>query len=462
MIKNKEELLSSGDVEAKEIAVEIVEQAIRRASPYEIVKGRVRFDDRCLLVEGKRFELRGKVYVVGVGKAACPMAKALEELLGEKISGGVVVTKYGYKLPLRKVEVVEAGHPVPDENSLKGTEKALEIARKVREKDTLIVLVSGGGSSLFTMPEDGIELEDKVRVNELLLKSGAKIHEMNAVRKHISKVKGGKFVKGVRGRVVSLIISDVVGDSLETIASGITVRDPTTFHDAYKVLKLYSLWERIPESVRNHIALGMKGLKEETLKERLENVHNFLLCSSKKVCEFALERCKQLGYPANIVTTSLEGEARHVGKVIASVVQEIWKNDRPFEKPVVLIFGGETTVTMEGAHGKGGPNQELVLASASKISGLRGCCIVSVDTDGTDGPTEAAGGVVDSYSFELLRSKGIDAEEHIKCHNSFEALKAIGGLILTGPTMTNVNSLTIAVILGRVQKSLEKRPVVHP
>ncbi len=447
MIKNRDEILSFGDVEAKDVALQIVEHAIARADPYRIVKESVKVEGSKIIVEGRSFEIKGDIYVVAIGKASCPMAKAIEELLGDRIKEGVAVTKYGYAVQLSRIDVVEAGHPIPDENSVRGAERAIEIAKKVGKDDILIVLVSGGGSALFVMPEDGISLDDKVKTNELLLKSGAKIHEINAVRKHISKVKGGKFVKDVEGTVISLIISDVVGDNLEVIASGITVKDPTTFEDAYRVLKHYSIWDKVPESVRKHIELGMKGMREETLKEDLKNVHNFLICSSKKVCEFASEKAEELGYRAYIVTSSLEGEAKHAGTVIASIVQEIWRNNRPFKKPAVLIFGGETTVTIAGKAGKGGPNQELALSSAKKIDKLRGCCIISIDTDGTDGPTDAAGGIVDSHTVEVLDANGIDVDEYLSNHNAYEALKVAKGLVFTGATKTNVNSLVVAVDL---------------
>ncbi len=447
MIKNRDEILSFGDVEAKDIALQIVEHAIARADPYRIVKETVKVEGSKIVVEGRSFKIKGDIYVVAIGKASCPMAKAMEELLGDRIKEGVAVTKYGYAIKLSRIDVVEAGHPIPDENSVRGAERAIEIAKKVGKDDILIVLVSGGGSALFVMPEDGISLDDKIKTNELLLKSGAKIHEINTVRKHISKVKGGKFVKDVEGTVISLIISDVVGDNLEVIASGITVKDPTTFEDACKVLKHYSIWDKVPESVRKHIELGMRGMKDETLKEDLKNVHNFLICSSKKVCEFASEKAEELGYRAYIVTSSLEGEAKHAGTVIASIVQEVWRNDRPFKKPAILIFGGETTVTIAGKAGKGGPNQELALSSAKKIDKLRGCCIISVDTDGTDGPTDAAGGIVDSHTVEVLDANGIDVDEYLSNHNAYEALKVAKGLVFTGATKTNVNSMVVAVIL---------------
>jgi len=442
VIRNRDEILSYGDVEAKRLALEIIDYAISKANPYDLVKEAVKVEGSKLVVEGKTFDF-DKVYVVAIGKAACTMAKAVEELLGDKIAEGVAVTKYGYTLPLDRIEVIEAGHPIPDENSLKGAKRGLEIAEKVGKDDLLIVLVSGGGSALFVMPEDGISLKDKIKTNELLLKSGAKIHEINTVRKHISKVKGGKFVKRVKGKVVALIVSDVVGDDLEVIASGITVKDPTTFEDAYRILKLRGIWDELPESVRKHIELGMKGEREETLKEDLENVHNFLICGMGRVCEFALEKARELGIDGKIMTTTLEGEAKDAGIVVGSIVQEIAKFGRPFERPVVLIFGGETTVTIRGKAGKGGPNQELALSSARKIYRLRGCCIASIDTDGTDGPTDAAGGIVDSHTLELVG----DVDECLTEHNAYECLKRAKALIFTGPTRTNVNSLVVAVIL---------------
>jgi len=442
VIVNRNEILGFGDVEAKRIALDVIEHAIAKANPYELVKNCLKVKDGKIEVEGREFEFE-RVYVVAIGKGACTMAKAVEDLLGDRIEEGVAVTKYGYSIPLERIEVIEAGHPIPDKNSMKGAKRGLEIARKVGERDLLIVLVSGGGSALFVMPEEGISLEDKIKTNELLLKSGAKIHEINTVRKHISKVKGGKFVKGVRGKVVALIISDVVGDDLEVIASGITVKDPTTFEDAYRILKIRGIWENLPESVRRHIELGMRGEREETLKEDLENVHNFLICGMGRVCEFALEKVRELGLNGVIMTTTLEGEAREVGIAIASIVQEIARFNRPFGKGTVLIFGGETTVTIRGKAGRGGPNQELALSSAKKIAGLRGCCIASVDTDGTDGPTDAAGGIVDSYTADALE----DLDECLANHNAYECLKKAKALIITGPTKTNVNSMVVAVIV---------------
>lgn len=444
---NRDELLSYGDIKSKEIALTLMEEVIESTDPYEAVKRVLKLEKGKLIVKGEEFPVKGKIYVLAFGKAACSMAKAIEEVLEGKIVEGLAVTKYGYALPLKKIRVIEAGHPIPDENSMKGAQLGVELAKKVGENDILLVLISGGGSALFMLPEDGISLEDKMKTNELLLKSGAKIYEINTVRKHISKVKGGKLAKLVKGTLISLILSDVVGDPLEAIASGPTVKDPTTFQDAYRLLKLYNAWDKLPESVKRHIELGIKGEREETLKEDLPNVHNFLIASNSLACESAKRKAEELGLNAYILTTTLEGEAREVAIAFGSIIEEIYHRERPFKRPCVLIAGGETTVTIEGEPGLGGPNQEFALSIARKISGLRGVAVLAMDTDGTDGPTDAAGGLVDSYTLETLKERGIDVEEFLKAHNAYEALKEANALLLTGATRTNVNSIIIAVIL---------------
>jgi len=441
------ELLSYGDVKAKEIALNLMEEAIKSADPYKAVKRALKVEDNRLIIKGKEFPIKGKVYVLAFGKAACSMAKAVEEVLEGKIVEGFAVTKYGYALPLKKIRVVEAGHPIPDENSMKGAQLGVELAKKVGENDILLVLISGGGSALFMLPEDGISLEDKMKTNELLLKSGAKIYEINTVRKHISKVKGGKLAKLVKGTLISLILSDVVGDPLEAIASGPTVKDSTTFQDAYRLLKLYNVWGKLPESVKRHIELGIKGEREETLKEDLPNVHNFLIASNSLACEAAKRKAEELGLNAYILTTTLEGEAREVAIAFGSIIEGIYHRERPFKRPCVLIAGGETTVTIEGEAGLGGPNQEFALSIARKIADLKGVVVLAMDTDGTDGPTDAAGGLVDSYTLKTLKERSIDVEEFLKAHNAYEALKEANALLLTGATRTNVNSIIIAVIL---------------
>ncbi|NJE29678.1 glycerate kinase [Thermococcus sp. 18S1] len=432
----------------KETALALMDAALKAADPHLAVKRNLGIEGNNLVVSGERFPFGGKIYLLAFGKAACSMARAVVDLLGERIEEGVIITKYGYAEDcprLGRLKVIEAGHPVPDGNSLLGGKLGLELAEKVGENDILLVLISGGGSSLFLLPERGITLEDKIQTNELLLKSGAKIYEINTVRKHISAVKGGKLAKRVRGRVISLILSDVVGDPLEAIASGPTVKDPTPFGDAFRILKLYGVWEKLPESVKRHIELGLEGKAEETLKEDLPNVRNFIVGSNTIACESALAKARELGYNALLLTTTLEGEAREIALAIGSIIQEIARYDRPVPKPAVLIAGGEWTVTIEGKAGLGGPNQEFALSIARKIEGLN-AVVLAVDTDGTDGPTDAAGGIVDGKTLGLLREAGVDVEEVLRRHDAYHALEKAGALLKTGPTGTNVNSLVVAVI----------------
>ncbi|BAA29583.1 440aa long hypothetical protein [Pyrococcus horikoshii OT3] len=433
-------------MDIREIGLRLVGEAIKAADPYRAVLNAVKVSDDKIIVQGKEFEIKGKVYVIALGKAACEMARAIEDILD--VEDGVAVTKYGYGKELKRIKVIEAGHPIPDEKSILGAKEALSILNRARENDIVFILISGGGSALFELPEEGISLEDLKLTTDLLLKSGAKIHEINTVRKHISKVKGGKLAKMIKGTGIVLIISDVVGDNLEAIASGPTVKDPTTFEDAKRILELYDIWEKVPESVRLHIERGLRGEVEETLKEDLPNVHNFLIASNSISCEAIAREAQRLGFKAYIMTTTLEGEAKDAGLFIGSIVQEIAERGRPFEPPVVLVFGGETTVTIEGKGGKGGPNQEIALSATRKISDLE-ALIVAFDTDGTDGPTDAAGGIVDGTTYKKLREKGIDVEKVLKEHNSYEALKKVGGLLFTGPTGTNVNSIVIAIVTSK-------------
>ncbi|RLG79437.1 MAG: glycerate kinase, partial [Thermoprotei archaeon] len=411
--------------------------------PYKAIKKVISRGNKSIKVGGKTLHVHGKIYVLGLGKASCSMAKAIEEILGDLIEDGVVVTKYGYSIPLEKIRVIEAGHPIPDVNSLKAGYEAFKLFKRIGENDLLIVLISGGGSALLVYPADNISLEDLIKTNDLLIKSGANIHEINIVRKHISRIKGGGIVKLCKGRILSLIVSDVVGDRVEDIASGPTSADTSSFIDAYKILKNYGLWDKLPMSIRKYINKGLSKEAEETLKELPNRVYNVIIASNEIACKTIYKEALRRGYRAYILTTTLEGEAKDTALAIGSIVQEIYRFNRPFKKPVILIAGGETTVTIHGKHGMGGPNQEFALSITRKIAGLRGTAVLAVDTDGTDGPTDAAGGLVDSYSLDKLNNAGIDIGTVLNKHDTYNALKKINSLVLTGPTMTNVNSLFI-------------------
>ncbi len=422
----------------------LIEEAIKAADPREAVKESLKVKGKTIVVKGNSFPVVGKVHLLAVGKAACGMAKAaLEEIPQELLGEVLIVTKRGYGLSCPG-RALEAGHPVPDENSLLAGKLGLELAKKVREEDVLLALISGGGSSLFVYPAEGVNLKDLIRTNELLLRSGATIGEVNTVRKHLSRLKGGRLAKAVKGKVISMLISDVVGDDLSSIASGPTVPDPTTYRDAYEVLVKRGIWEKVPESVRRIIEWGMKGEIEETPK-KLKNVHNFVIASNAKACEAVSKRAKELGFNSAVMTTTLEGEAKEIALAVGSIIEEIAKRNRPIQKPAVLVFGGEWTVTVGDANGIGGPNQELALSITRKIAGLN-ATLIAFDTDGTDGPTDAAGAIVDGKTLEKLKKAGVDIEEALENHDSYGTLMKVGALLKTGPTGTNVNSMIVAVI----------------
>ncbi len=434
----------------REVALGIIDAAIAAVRPEECIRRSLRLEGDILHVGDSRVDLRGirRIYVVGFGKASAGMARAVEGILGERISGGLVITADGYRVPTDKVEVREAGHPVPDERGLSAAEEILSIVEGAREDDLVIVLISGGGSALLTAPAEGISLEDLARTNELLLRSGAVIQEINAVRKHLSRAKGGQLARLAQpARVISLILSDVVGDPLDSIASGPTVPDPTTYTDAIAVLRRYGIWDEVPSSVRRHLERGASGEVPETPKPGdpcFARVINVIVGSGRHAAEAALEKGEDLGFEGAILTTTLEGEAREVGKVLAAVARELRRYGRPVSPPAILVLAGETTVTVRGK-GKGGRNQELALSAALGIEGLREVVIASVGTDGRDGPTDAAGGIVDGGTAARIRAAGLDPLELLSDNDSYRALSASGDLLVTGPTGTNVADLVLVL-----------------
>lgn len=382
-------------------------------------------------------EFEGGVILIAIGKAAWRMASAAKEALGDKIMKGVVITKYHHSLgEIEGIEVYEAGHPVPDENTLKATERALEVTRNLSEKDTVLFLVSGGGSALFESLREGVTLGDLANITKQLLNSGANIVEINAVRKHLSRVKGGGFASMVQpARVFSLVLSDVLGDRLDSIASGPAYPDSSTSEEALNIVRKYGI--SISEKVKKVLAL-------ETPKA-LNNVETKIIGSVSKICEVAASQAESLGYRAKILTSTLDCEAREAGAFLAAIAREIYEFNSPFEKPCAVVLGGETVVHVKGS-GKGGRNQELALSAARGIKGLDNTVILSVGTDGTDGPTDAAGGIVDGTTVERLVEKGMNLDDFLDNNDAYHALGAIDDLIITGPTGTNVNDLILMLI----------------
>jgi glycerate 2-kinase len=385
------------------------------------------------------------VRVAGFGKAACNMAAALEELLGGRIDRGIVITPRGYcpeAHALQKIRLHQGGHPVPDENGLAGTAEIIQLLKGSDERTLVICLISGGGSALLVAPYEGISLTEKKQVTRLLLHAGAAIDELNTVRKHLSRVKGGRLAEIARpARVVSLIISDVVGDKLDIIASGPTAPDDSTFHDALQVVEKYRLAAAVPASVVDVLTRGAQGLIPETPKKGdaiFNRVDNIIIASNRMALEAARAEAEQLGYPAEIITAELTGEARETGRRLA-------QRARGMQRPACLISGGETTVTVTGG-GTGGRNLELALAFAQEVRDAPGITLLSAGTDGKDGSADAAGALVDGETMARARAKGLDPEAYLAENDSYNFFRQVGGLLITGPTGTNVMDVQIIIV----------------
>lgn len=399
----------------------IVTEAIKRVLPDEAVRQ---------ALEGKDFG-GGRVYLAAAGKAAWQMAKTAAEILGDDLKAGVCVTKYDHvKGNIKKVDCYEGGHPVPDENAFRGTEAVLRMAGSLKPEDTVIFLLSGGGSALFEKPLiSGEELAD---ITRQLLACGADIVEMNTIRKRLSAVKGGKFAKLCEpARVYSIVLSDILGDPLDMIASGPACPDTSTCGQALEIIRKYGL--QLSEQ-------AMEQIQTETPKE-LHNVETVITGSVKNLCRAAADACQKLGYEPFILTDQLSCEAREAGAFLAA----IGKSHQESKKSLAFLAGGETVVHLTGK-GKGGRNQELALSAAPGLCGLRDTAVFSVGSDGTDGPTDAAGGYCDQQTEEILRQKGVEIHEVLKENDAYRALEQVEGLIRTGATGTNVNDVAVLLI----------------
>jgi glycerate 2-kinase len=395
-----------------------------------------------------------RVIVTGFGKAACQMTKATEDPLKDLTTTGTVITKYGHcpsSYRSENVRVIEAGHPVPDENGLKGTEEIMGLLKNSDENTLVVCLISGGGSALLVAPYEGVTLEEKQKITQQLLKAGASINELNTVRKHISGVKGGRLAEiAYPARILSLILSDVIGDRLDVIASGPTSPDETTYYDALKVLKKYKLIEGSPLSVLEILSKGIKGLIPETPKDgnrMFEHVENVIVGSNKTLLNAAMEKeAEGSGFEVEIISSEISGEAKDVGKWLAqkSITLKASRNQK-IKKSKCLISGGETTVTVKG-NGVGGRNMELALSFAIEINGVDGITLLSAGTDGTDGPTDAAGAIVDGQTVSKAKAIGIDPEAYLRNNDSYNFFRKTDELFNTGPTGTNVMDIQIVRI----------------
>jgi glycerate 2-kinase len=424
-------------------AFEIFQAALRAVEPVEATLKHVKREGESLLIGETRLDLSkfDRILVVGAGKADAPMAQAVESLLGERVSDGLIVVKDGHGLPLQRVRVHEARHPVPDKRGLRGAEEILSLVSGAGERDLVICLISGGGSALLVAPAEGVTLNDKQQVTQLLLACGASIHEINAVRKHLSRVKGGGLAHAAHpATLVSLILSDVIGDDLDTIASGPTVPDSTTFHQAEQILERYGIWDQVPRSVRVYLEKGVKGEIPETPKLGDPSFQRGvweLVGTNLQALEAAREEAERLGYRTMILSGMTEGEAREVAKAHAAIAKEVLSSGNPIAPPACVLSGGETTVTLQG-DGKGGRNTEFALASAISLEGVQNVVILSGGTDGTDGPTDAAGAMADGKTVSQAREKAVDPIDYLRRNDSYTFFETLGGLVITGPTRTNV------------------------
>jgi len=455
-IKNKKQLIENGETrlnrKARALALRSLESALNAVDSKHIIKSKLLLRDSTLHVNGYSFDLKRfkNVYVVGGGKASGSMAEALEEILGKHVTNGLVNVPHGSKQNTRIIKLHEASHPVPDEAGVEGTRRMLEMAEQAEEDDIVICLISGGGSSLMPMPRGEISTADKRDITDALLKCGATINEINTVRKHISGFKGGWLAKrAYPATILNLILSDVVGDPLDFIASGPTVPDSTTFGDATKVLKKYVLWDKSPGSIIKVLSEGEKGTIPETPKANdnaFKKVFNVVVGNNRLASITAREYLKSEGLNTLLLTATMEGEARHAGVMLASTAREVSVSGNPIPKPAGIIAGGETTVTVTGK-GLGGRNQEIALAAAQKLKDMDGAVVASLSTDGVDGPTDAAGAIADGKTLTRAGEIGLNPEEYLAENDSYHFFLKLNDLIITGPTGTNVNDVSVIVVL---------------
>ena len=449
-IKNREQLLSHGNIKLREAALDIIDHALVQADPYGATHNLVRLAGNILTVGELRYNLdeHPRIFLLGGGKATYPIARALEDILGDRINDGVVICKYGQEGGLSRARLYHASHPIPDETGFEASCQAIALARQTQPSDIVFGCVTGGSSALMPLPVDGVTLEEKKEVNRLLLTCGANIYEINAVRKHLSQIKGGWLAQAVhpRAHLINLTVSDVTGDELDYITDP-TVPDSSFLADARTTLSKYGLWDRVPASVGKYLKTA--GPEHETPKtEDLSdhNLHSFILVKSASICEAAAERAIELGFKSMVISTVLEGESKELGRTFAAIAKEIVSNHRPLKAPCAVIGGGETTVKIDGSAGEGGPNQEFSIAAVPGLDRLGSVVVVGLDSDGTDGPTDIAGGIVDNQTLARANDLGMDLFAALAGHNVTPVLKKLGDEIETGATGTNVNDLKFMLI----------------
>ena len=429
--------------------------SLKAVDPFYAIKKRVKLVEDDLWVGGSLYRLKDvkRILVIGAGKASAPMAQAVEKILGPRIHKGLVITKKGYVAPLERIQLIEGGHPLPDKGGMQGTKRILRLISNLDQNDLVICLISGGGSSLLVSPSPGISLKDIKELTGQLLRCGANIKEINTIRKHISQVKGGRLAQIAHpGYVITLILSDVIGNKIDSIASGPTAPDTTTFSDCLKIIQKYRLKDKIPRSIYDRLKKGAQGKIEETPKPGdpiFKRVRNFIIGSNSQALEAAKQKAEQLGFNAMILPRPVSGDTRRAAVRHANLAKRIQRLGDPIPAPACLISGGETTVKVTGT-GLGGRNQEFVLVGATRIVGLENMVMLSAGTDGTDGPTDAAGAICDGKTIKRALQKGLDPKQYLDNNDSYHFFGKLGDLLKTGHTNTNV--MDIHLILAGTKR----------
>ncbi len=432
-------------------AARIMDAALDAVDPARAVAAQLQREGDTLRVAGRSYRLDAyrRVIVVGGGKAGAPMAQAVEQVLADRVSDGLVNVKYGYTGPTRLVHLQEAGHPLPDEAGRQGALRIASLLRQATLDDLVLCLISGGGSALMTLPAEPITLAEMQSLTDALLRVGATINEINSVRKHVEVLKGGGLARlAYPAQVIALVLSDVVGNPLDVIASGPTVPDTSTYAMAHQVLARYCLLDDVPSSIRRRLEQGMAGAIADTPKPGdaiLERAQNVIVASNDIAARAAVRQARALGMNALLLSTYVEGEAREVAKVLAAIAREVRASGAPLAAPACVVVGGETTVTIRG-NGQGGRNQEMALMAALRLEGLENVAIACLATDGSDGPTDASGALADGNSIARARALGLDAWDHLRRNDSYRFFQPLGDLLMTGPTNTNVNDLAFVMV----------------
>lgn len=438
-------------LDKRQYAVDIFQAGLQAVAPGTAIKKFCQLDDDILTVAEQNYDLNqfNSIFVLGAGKAGASMAKAIEEIIGDRITEGLITVKYDHLEKLKKVKVQEAGHPVPDQNGLDGAQAIYQLATSADENTLVLCLISGGGSALLPLPVAGVTLEDKQKTTRALLACGATIHEINAIRKHLSVIKGGGLAQAVYpATLITLILSDVIGDDLDSIASGPCVPDSKTFADCKAIFTKYSITNEIPSSVLSHIESGISGQVAETPKKGqdfFKKTQNVIVASNFNALLKAKEKAEELGYNTLLLSSMLEGETRDLAANHIAIAREVQLHGYPLQQPACILSGGETTVKIQGT-GTGGRSQEFALAAAIKIRGMENVTVLCAGTDGSDGPTDAAGAFSDETTVKRALTAKLEPQQYLDDNDSYNFFDRLGDLYKTGPTNTNVMDLHIILV----------------